>query len=360
MLKKSAHRGEWQKQVAAFSYEAAGVILQDPRITKEIRLNIEVDYSDDPFVPAAIHRYGAALDLDAELLIEWLNKAAKESQQLAQNLGMRIEVATPTLTESPTPDTHATAFANPDNGLDYSLNGNTIQSPEFLPAIPPMFETTIIREITPVAPPKVQLPDEFLMSAGVDDLFDISPDYPSGKPANACAMLLTGVIALTQTIAGGHVQLNQLVMQLLDTLHKSLGFRFTTACLKETKGDRYIARISIGDNWQTRQKNFSFPVMDDNDLFHLAIKNNADLIIADVTNPKIARLLPDWYSQCFSEVQSIMILPLIVKGKAIGLLYADRIFSAPEGIPADEAVLIKTMKGQLLAVMGKTPANALT
>ena len=313
VLKKAMHRGDWQKQVASFSYEVAEIILQDPQIIKEFASLNHVDFSDNPVIAGLVLRYGTALDFTTELVVEWINKAAAETRQLAFNLGMKIDTGT-------TPET-----------VDASIPQG------ILPSIP--------------------LPDHVLMTCGVENMLDIPPDYLSGKPANACPLLLAGVMSLTQTIVSGNFVLNQLFVQLLDILHKSMGFRFTTACLKEVKGDRYMARISIGENWQTRQRNFNFEVNDANDLFHLAIKNNADVIVTDVTDAAIAQLLPDWYRQYFPEVQSMLILPLVVQGKAIGLLYADRIFAAPEGIFPDEVVLIKAMKAQLIAAMGKFSAQ---
>jgi len=45
------------------------------------------------------------------------------------------------------------------------------------------------------------------------------------------------------------------------------------------------------------------------------------------------------------------VLPLVVQRKPFGFFYADRALPAPEGVPADEAALIKTLKGQVLAAL---------
>jgi len=46
-----------------------------------------------------------------------------------------------------------------------------------------------------------------------------------------------------------------------------------------------------------------------------------------------------------------MILPLTILKKPLGFIYADRAIVAEEGVPDDEAALIKTLKNQMLAAM---------
>jgi hypothetical protein len=177
--------------------------------------------------------------------------------------------------------------------------------------------------------------------------------YPSGKPHNARDLLLAGVMDVTQTIASGKFQLNNLVLQFLEILQGSMGFQFVTATLKDVKTENYVARISLGQDWHKKQKHFFFPIKDSIDLFHLALKNNVDLMIGETRSTKIHQLRPDWHRAHFPDVQSLMILPLIVNGKAIGLIYADRDCEAPEGVPPDETGLIKTMKSQLISAMSR-------
>jgi len=45
------------------------------------------------------------------------------------------------------------------------------------------------------------------------------------------------------------------------------------------------------------------------------------------------------------------VLPLVVGKAQLGLFYADRIFTAPEGVPPDETALIKALKAQVLAAL---------
>ena len=307
-IKKARHRSEWVKQVASFSADAAEVLMRNSCLIKDDGQSSEM--SMEGFALALMKKYGVALELDPHNLQIWLGRAMTEAEALLKQQGLRIVTPPPStdirLQES-LPDT-----AQPPWSLDgiFMLNGNT---------------AALARQ----------------------------PCHPSGKPFQARELLLAGLMEMTQTIASGEFQLNDLVRQLLEILQASLGFQFVTACLKDVKSDQYVARISLGKNWPTRQKHFSFSAREGPDLFHLAMKNDADLMIAETASPRIQQLRPQWHLSYFAETKSLMILPLIVNGKAIGLIYADRDCEAPEGVPPEETSLIKTMKNQLITVMGK-------
>ena len=74
-----------------------------------------------------------------------------------------------------------------------------------------------------------------------------------------------------------------------------------------------------------------FPLLGQGDLFHLAMDNDADLIIADASAPKIRELLPPWHRALLPDARSFIVLPLVLQGVQLGLFYADRAQPAPEG-----------------------------
>jgi GAF domain-containing protein len=175
--------------------------------------------------------------------------------------------------------------------------------------------------------------------------------HPSGKPVNARDLLLAGVQDVTEMMASGRCKANDLIMLVLETLYRSLGFRFATICLRDIKTGEYRARISLGENNAVRQAGFVFPGTAGRNLFHLAMENDADLLISDATDAKIRDLVPAWHRSLLPDARSFIVLPLIVQKKPLGLFYADRTLPAPEGVPPDETSLIKTLKGQVLAAL---------
>ncbi|MDF3035326.1 MAG: hypothetical protein K0S28_600 [Paucimonas sp.] len=175
--------------------------------------------------------------------------------------------------------------------------------------------------------------------------------HPSGKPVNARDLLLAGMQDVTEMMASGRCKANDLIMLVLETLYRSLGFRFATICLKDIKSGEYRARIALGENNAARQAQFCFPSVASRNLFHLALENDADLLISDAEEPKIKNLIPHWHRTLLPDARSFIVLPLVLQGKPIGLFYADRTQPAPEGVPPDETALIKTLKSQVLTAL---------
>ena len=186
------------------------------------------------------------------------------------------------------------------------------------------------------------------MDAGDDEATGF---HPSGKPLNARELLLNGVQDVTQMRASGQSKVNELILAVLETLYRSMGFRFATVCLKDARSGQFRARVAFGEDHARRQAGFMFPVTPARDLFHLAMENDADLMIADASSAKIRDLLPAWHRALLPDARSFIVLPLVVGKAQLGLFYADRSLTAPEGVPPDETSLIKALKGQVLVAL---------
>ncbi len=172
--------------------------------------------------------------------------------------------------------------------------------------------------------------------------------YPSGKPYKARDMLLAGVQDVTQMRASGNAKLNDVILAVLETLYRSMGFRFATVCLKDPRSGQFRARVAFGQDKELYQAGFVFPTTGPKDLFYLAMENDADLMIADASSMKIRDLLPIWHRNLLPDARSFIVLPLVLGKVQLGLFYADRLDPAPEGVPPDETSLIKALKQQVL------------
>jgi len=175
--------------------------------------------------------------------------------------------------------------------------------------------------------------------------------HPSGKPKNARELLLAGVQDVTQLRASGQGKVNDVVRAVLETLYTALGFRFATVVLRDPRAGQFRARVSFGAAHGGQQAGFAFSTVSSRDLFHLAMENDADLMIADAASPKIRDLLPAWHKTLLPDARSFIVLPLVLGKAQLGLFYADRAVPAPEGVPPDETALIKALKGQVLAAL---------
>jgi len=296
VLRPSRHRQEWLQHVAAFSTAAAALM---PKMTQP---------GGDPASRALLTRFGAALNLDSVRLTEILATVAREIQALTENADQM--------------------FASADAETD-SLESDADDAADAK---------------------ALNLPVEMLLVTGECE-GEAGACYPSGKPMRARDLLMAGVQDVTEMMASGRCKVNDLILLALETLYRGMGFRFATVCLRDAKTNQYRARVALGENSTRLQEGFVFPATGKRDLFNLAMENNADLMIADASSPNIAALVPAWHHKLMPDARSFILLPLVVHGVAFGFFYADRTCLATEGVPADEAAMIKTLKGQVLAAL---------
>lgn len=288
--KAAKNRQEWMQQVATFSAEAAHMLSRTAAAGAADRN------------ATLLARYGEALNLDSDSLSQLLNVARSGINTLLES--MQLEMASPPISAAPA------------------------------------------RAVAPALPDELRMVQMEVASDG-----QACSRYPSGKPFNASAQLLAGMQDVMQVMASGRGKVNQLILLAMETLYSSMGFEFAAICIKDQKSGQYRARMAMGNNHQVRQAGFAFPLETSGDIFHLALENDADLIIADATSSKIAVLLPDWHRTLLADTRSFIVLPLVVRGVPLGLFYADRTTLAPEGVTPEEAALIKALKGQVLAAL---------
>jgi len=289
-LKLAVNRGEWMRQVASFSLDVARL------------LGSTATPSDSPQAQALLARYGTALNIGAPELDELFETVAFELKSLLQSMNLQ-----PMPRRAPQDD-------------------------------------------------KGGLPNVLLLATLGAGEEEEQGCYPSGKPKNARDLLLAGVQDVTQMRASGGHKVNDVVLAVLETLYTALGFRFATVVLKDLRAGQYRARVSFGLTQARVQEGFAFPLAAPGDkagrdLFYLAMENDADLMISDARGAKIRALLPAWHKALLPDAQSFIVLPLVVGKVQLGLFYADRTETAPEGVPPDETALIKALKGQVLAAL---------
>ena len=294
---RAAHnRQEWMQQVAAFSTAAAGVIAASGST------------ADSAASHALLTRFGPALGLDQAMLTDLFSKVAEQAQVLTSSSNL---------------------FVDEDIAVDVAIQTSEQASFESAP---------------------IGLPSDILM-LDVSEQVRTYGFHPSGKPFNARDLLQAGVQDGSEMMASGRCNVSELALLILETLSHSLGFRFAAICVRDSKTGQYRARATLGENHVARQALCNFSADGERDLFSLALKNDADLLISDATAPNIVALIPPWHRNAFPDARSFIVLPLVVRGKPFGVLYGDRVTCAPEGVPAEEVALIKTLKGQIIAAL---------
>ena len=299
-LRQAKTRQEWMQQVASFSESTAALVLTPPSSSgRETRRSL-------------LSQYGAGLHIDQHALDELIHSAMREARIVTGSLDL-ISIA------------HGAPNGAPVSEADD-------QTDEHRGSL-------------------YGLPQEFIMTTATVNKAAVIERFPSGKPINAREFLLNGVQDVVEMMASSRCKLNDLIMLVLETLYYSLGCRFATICLRDAKAGQFRARISVGEKQEERKKGFFFSQSAHGDIFSIAMENDIDLLITNTQEEKIYELIPEWHRTLLPDARSFIVLPLVVRNKPVGFFYADRRRTADEGVPVDEASLIKTLKGQVLVAL---------
>ncbi len=158
------------------------------------------------------------------------------------------------------------------------------------------------------------------------------------------AQLLAGIQDITDTLAGEY-DLNQALRIILETIYRGARFDRVMLFSRAPNGRSMICRHAFGrDGERLVSEGFSLSLEPARTVFYGALSRGADVAIQDVNSAKVAPLMPSWYAKKLGA-RGMLLLPLMVKARAIGLIYAD---CAQAVVSFDEADLrlLRTLRSQ--------------
>lgn len=159
------------------------------------------------------------------------------------------------------------------------------------------------------------------------------------------SILTSGLQDIAKSLVDDNVPVNDILRMILETMYSGLAFKHVLFCIKDGRSNRMMGKFGFGDGVQNVIKDFQFSMVDAPDVFHVALKNNADILITNIDDPKIATRIPDWYRKAI-PAKTFLIFPIVVKGKPLGMIYADKINPGDITIPEKELNLLKALRNQ--------------
>ncbi len=124
----------------------------------------------------------------------------------------------------------------------------------------------------------------------------------------------------------------EVIKHTMRLIHSHFGFDCTLISLPaSTSGLMAIA--GVGRNAAQLTTKFRGGVTK-RDIFTIILSRNTDAFVPDITSPKFAALIPEWYQKDVGA-RSFIMLPLLSEGKLIGMIYGDYLkpqTSAPQGL----------------------------
>jgi HD-like signal output (HDOD) protein len=194
------------------------------------------------------------------------------------------------------------------------------------------------------------------LTQGVDAI-DQQLGIQATAPENSQQALSAGIRDVTDALASD-CSLNDLLHMVLETMYRGMNFTRTMIFIRDARANTMRARFGFGADIDRVIPQCSFPLAFAPDAFHVSIEKGADIVIENAQAENIAQRIPDWHRKAI-RAKSFLLLPVMLKGQAIGLLYADS--EKPDGIKidADQLGLLRTLRGQVtLAFKHSAPARS--
>ena len=176
-------------------------------------------------------------------------------------------------------------------------------------------------------------------------VLDAQEDRTAVQP-NAQQMLSAGIRDVTEALTS-EFALNDILQMVLETMYRGMGFSRTMIFIRDPKLNAMRARFGFGANIDRIIPQCSFPLAFAPDAFHVSLEKGVDIVIENTQAPNIAQRIPDWHRRVISA-RSFLLLPVMLKAHAIGLLYADSELADGIKIDAEQLGLLRTLRGQVV------------
>ncbi|MBT9506908.1 serine/threonine protein kinase [Rhodoferax sp.] len=141
-------------------------------------------------------------------------------------------------------------------------------------------------------------------------------------------------------------KLTDVLRMILETMFRAMEFQRIIFCMRDPKIEALTGRFGLGEGVERVVKSFSVTLKGSTpDLFTAVCTKGADTMISDATEPRIADRLPVWYRKSINA-PTFLLLPLIIKGKPFGLIYADKGEKGGLILDEKELALLRTLRNQ--------------
>ncbi len=164
---------------------------------------------------------------------------------------------------------------------------------------------------------------------------------------NPESILTDGLQEVTTMLLEEQANLSQIFNIVIETIYRAFAYDHVILVLQDRARKEYCAKMGFGGDIDDLIGKFHFPIAFSSNVFHAAIKNNADLYIEDASEKKIRANIPDWYKNILGA-GSFFIFPLVVNKVPLGLIYADH--AKPNGVrlSSKQLNLVKALRNQII------------
>ena len=160
------------------------------------------------------------------------------------------------------------------------------------------------------------------LGLGTETVKNIDTLLDQEEPKDAETIFSKGIQDLSNSMMQSYA-LDDVIRIALETIHRGLKhaqIQKTIFLVRDTHKPFMKIRFGFGDAIEEAKHWFVVEYGGGDDIFNLAISKSTDLVFEDLQDPKIKRLIPSWYRKNIYSPLYIILLPIMVNKKNIGLI----------------------------------------
>ena len=153
--------------------------------------------------------------------------------------------------------------------------------------------------------------------------------------------------------------LDDVLRVILETIYRALGVGRTRAffLLKDPSANVARFRFGLGQSAADMRAWIEVPLDGVDDLFTMAMRQHKDMVIKNISAPEVSALLPEWYRQRIVAGRWVVLLPLVVDQKALGLFYIDGDEASVRLLTPALLNYLKVLRGQAIVAIRQKAAR---
>jgi len=189
-----------------------------------------------------------------------------------------------------------------------------------------------------------------------DSLFTIE-NFLEDEAKDTPEVIFTKGIQDVNNSIVSNFSLNDIVRIVLETMYRGMQLSGESRALfliKDTKLPLMAVRFGFGNGIDELKEWFKVALDDSSDLFNMAISKRNDFIIKDITSPDVVAMLPGWFKDRVTDSVFLIILPIIVNAKPLGMFYIEGEKKSIQNLSGGLLNYLKIMRDQtVLAIKQK-------
>lgn len=162
-------------------------------------------------------------------------------------------------------------------------------------------------------------------------------DEPTG-------VLAQGMQDVTSMLLGQY-HLADIFKTVAETFYRTQLFDHVLVCTLDRPSQSLLGRVGLGREAAALRLAFRIPLSFAPDVFHAATSKGQDILISDAIAANIRTRIPEWYLRV-ADAHAFLLLPIMLDGKPLGLIYADKSAAALK-IPPQALGLLKALRNQV-------------